>query len=175
MLFRSHQITVIGPNDFTYTVVGTPPTPANGSNILASNGKTSLGWRLLYEGTNKAAFQPRVGSGMILQVIHDTQPYAALARGYETMSDVDTGTGPYPTVAQVSTGITIQGTNNTAGPKDWIIIGDEYQMCYIINPTGGQQKTFFFGDLLSLVPSDPYNSVIIGPTNGLTKIGRAHV
>ena len=62
-------------------------------------------WVKVYAGTNKAAYQSNhvQSNGHYLRV-DDTNATVARVRGYETMSDVETGTGPFPTDAQVSGG-----------------------------------------------------------------------
>ena len=58
------------------------------------------GWEKVYTGTNKAVYRSLdvTGSRHYLRV-DDTGTTAARVRGYESMTDVDTGTGPFPTDA----------------------------------------------------------------------------
>src|SRR3990167_8515262 len=62
-------------------------------------------WVKVYAGTNKAAYRSNhvQSRGRYLR-IDDTGTTTARVRGYESMTDVDTGTGPFPTDAQMSGG-----------------------------------------------------------------------
>ena len=62
-------------------------------------------WEKKFSGTNKAVYRSTdaAGSGFCLRV-DDTGTTTARVVGYETMSDVDTGVGPFPTAAQVAGG-----------------------------------------------------------------------
>ena len=63
------------------------------------------GWAKVFAGTNKAVYQSTdvQGSRFFLRV-DDSGTTAARVRGFESMTDVDTGTGPFPTDAQISGG-----------------------------------------------------------------------
>lgn len=62
-------------------------------------------WEKAFAGTNKAAYRSTdvKASGFYLR-IDDTGTLSARVRGFETMTDVDNGTGPFPTDAQISGG-----------------------------------------------------------------------
>jgi hypothetical protein len=62
-------------------------------------------WSKVYAGTNKAAYRSNhvQSRGHFLR-IDDTGTTTARVRGYESMTDVDAGTGPFPTDAQMSGG-----------------------------------------------------------------------
>ncbi len=63
------------------------------------------GWEKLYSGTNKAVYRStHVQSAKHCLRVDDTGTTAARVVGYETMSDVDSGVGPFPTAAQLSGG-----------------------------------------------------------------------
>lgn len=77
--------------DGTYTGMGIKYAPA--------------GWEKVFSGTNKAAYRSAgpTGSRFYLRV-DDSSGLFARVRGYETMSDIDTGTGLFPLDAQIATG-----------------------------------------------------------------------
>lgn len=62
-------------------------------------------WEKKFSGTNKAVYRSTdpQASGFCW-CVDDTETTTARVRGYESMSDVDTGTGPFPTDAQISGG-----------------------------------------------------------------------
>lgn len=92
-------------NSFTVTVAGAPATPATGTITCK---QASAGWVKAYSGTNKAAYQmpsAEHAGQMLFRAWNDatmTGSEGLRMRGYEAMSDVDTGTNPFPTVAQVA-------------------------------------------------------------------------
>src|ERR1043166_1591690 len=63
---------------------------------------TGQSWTTPFTGTNKKAYRAPSGNRLYLRVQDDAPVTAKEARitGYETMSDVDTGTNPFPTAAQ---------------------------------------------------------------------------
>ena len=63
------------------------------------------GWEKVYAGTNKAVYRSTdvTGARFYLRV-DDSNGLFARVRGYETMSDIDTGTGLFPLDAQIATG-----------------------------------------------------------------------
>lgn len=68
--------------------------------------KAPAGWTKAFTGTGKAAYRMATGagkSGAYLRIVDQLDSgRGARWRGYESMTDVDTGTNPVPTVAQVS-------------------------------------------------------------------------
>ena len=63
------------------------------------------GWAKVFAGVNKAVYQSTdVTGSRFFYRVDDTGTTAARVRGYESMTDVDTGTGPFPTDAQISGG-----------------------------------------------------------------------
>lgn len=64
-----------------------------------------VGWEKLYTGTNKAVYRSTdVQSAKHCLRVDDTGTTTARVVGYETMSDVDSGVGPFPTAVQFSGG-----------------------------------------------------------------------
>lgn len=62
-------------------------------------------WEKTYSGTNKAVYRSidPLANGHYLRVDDSSGQYAAVT-GYVSMTDVDTGSGPFPTAAQFSSG-----------------------------------------------------------------------
>lgn len=134
--------------------------------------KAAAGWSKAFSGTNKAAYlQGTGGNGHYLRVDNSTSNQYPRWRGYEAMSDVDTGTGPFPTDAQVSGGlfmITSSTTDSTARP--WVLIADAKRFYLYV---GRAQTTaeglastayapiVFFGSIISLKSGDAYHTAII--------------
>lgn len=130
---------------------------------------TVTGWSEAYTGTNLRAYQMGGGNQVFLDV-DDNGPGAGAAkeariRGYETMSAVATGTGPTPTVAQETNGIIVRkSAAASATTRTWILVCDDRTAYFFSIPgdSGNSYTGFAFGDVLSLVASDPYRCCIIG-------------
>jgi hypothetical protein len=86
--------------------------------------------------------------------------------GYEAMTDINTGTGPFPTSSQSSGGLVMQ-TSRTADstPRWWTIIASQ-NIAYILmnqvdNTTLGNNIFFYcFGAFNSYMANDAYNNFI---------------
>lgn len=90
--------------------------------------KAPLGWTKVFSGTGKAVYQPQAygGGQAILYRVDDTAsrggyaPKVARVDGYESMSDVDTGTGHVGPVCCHKS----YYANSTS--RIWMVIGDAY-------------------------------------------------
>lgn len=125
----------------------------------------ALGWTKTYSGTNKAVYQMPAGSNGHYLRVDDTLAQTFRIRGFETVSDVDTGAGPFPTDAQVSGGL--WGVKSHApGPaaRKWWFFGSGAFFHLIMDPhgTGGYLQGLRFGQLVNSPVSDPYNTIIQG-------------
>ena len=136
--------------------------------------KAALGWAATYNSGNKRVYQAGAGSG-------STQPYLwvddggagsgsgaeARVRGFLAMTSLpDTGTDPFPTVAQMTTGYgTIRKsltTDSTA--RAWIAIGTHNMLYLFVNTmdTSDYRKGFFFGDIIPYKPGgDAFSAAIV--------------
>jgi hypothetical protein len=155
-------VTVTGTTTFTYTVPGTPTTPATGTITWK---KLGAGWTKPYTGVNLAAFKNGGGCQMYLRV-NDAGPGAggakeARALGYETMSDVNTGTGLFPTAAQFANGMFIRkSTTADATSRSYIVVADSrtFYLFVLTGDTAGCYYCAGFGEFYSLVTSDSYRN-----------------
>lgn len=167
------RITVTGANTYTFPTSGIADGTATGT-ITAI--RSPLGWSKAHTGTNKAAYA-RTAVGALAQKlrIDDTaagNAAATYARAvmYETMSDVDTGTGPAPTVAMIAAGqYWWKGANNT-NAKKWTLVGSDHAFYLLTEGVtypassnyGG--TVYGFGSLVSYRPGDAYSSFLLGTT-----------
>jgi len=120
------------------------------------------GWEKTYSATQKGAYRSvdLDATGLYLRV-DDTGTRVAYTRGYESMSDVDTGLAPFPTVAQSATGggWTKSITEDTVS-KPWGFAGDSRMLYLFVDWTGTAIKNLhWFGDINSLKPGDAYHCV----------------
>jgi hypothetical protein len=137
--------------------------------VTGYGSQSAAGWSRPFDGASKSVFRPGAGSQFYLRV-DDAGPGAATfqearLRAYESMSDVDTGTNPFPTVAQLANGSFVRksaAASSTA--RTWLLAADARTL-YFFAQTGDVANTYFafmFGDFYSYVGSDAYNAVLIG-------------
>lgn len=147
-------LTVPATNQFTFAV-----TTGDGSATGTITCKIApLGWTKPYTGTNKAVYRAPSGNRFYLRVDDSNAQYMAVT-AYETMSDVDTGTGAVGPVYWKKSST----SDTTARP--WLLIGDTKRF-YLVNAWHASYTTgytfFAFGDFTSYRPSDAYNTMLIG-------------
>lgn len=139
--------------------------------------KVAAGWTEPYIGTNVSVFRndPVLGTGRYLRVddgatVAGSNARYALLRAYEAMTDVNTGTGPSPTVAQVENGIVVpKSLTLSSTARAWFAIANE-RWCYLFVDTGNTgagwvgvaSMPLFFGDLVSRRAGDMYHFAVVG-------------
>lgn len=125
-------------------------------------------WQKVFAGTNKAAYRSNhvQSNGHFLR-IDDAGTTTCRVRGFESMTDVDTGIGPFPTDAQISGGgHWFKSTTAGATPVKYRIFCDE-RFVIIAIAAGSTSATFVgapargFGDPLPLAPGgDTWSTVV---------------
>jgi len=137
--------------------------------VAGYGAKATAGWTKPYVGTNKASFRQGAGNQFYLRVVDDASGAGtgkeAKTVGYETMSDVDNGTGLFPTAVQLATGITVRKSLTAdATTRAWILIADDrtFYLFVLTADIGNTYYAFGFGDIFSLLTGDGYKTVIIG-------------
>ena len=137
--------------------------------------KSAAGWAKAFSGTSKAAYRAPSGARMYYRV-QDDGPGAgtfkeARITGYESMSDVDTGTNPFPTAAQGVGSVAMYVARKSAAAdstaRAWIVVADA-RTCYVFILTGDVANTYLafgFGEFYSMVNSDAYNGFVVGRTS----------
>jgi hypothetical protein len=153
-------------NTFTYAAPGVANGAATGT-ITAK--RAGIGWTKAFTGTNKAVYKSSdpASTGLFLR-IDDTNAGVASATDaravmYETMSDVDTGTNPGPTVSQLSGGQFWNKGANSSTAKTWTLLGDG-RIFYLFTQISSftNQIGMGFGDLISYRAADAYGCVLAG-------------
>ncbi len=126
-----------------------------------------LGYQKLFTGANLAAYKPGdpAATGCVLRV-DDTGTTVARVIGFETMSDINTGTGQFPTTAQLNAGGYFPKSNAVAGNRPWMLIGDGRIFYFMSAWNSGNTNygiPFAFGDINALKSPDPYAAVLFAP------------
>jgi hypothetical protein len=132
------------------------------------------GWTKVFSGTNKAVYKSSdpASSAMFLRV-DDTAAQVMRVVGYEAMSDVDTGTGPFPTGAQMSGGgYWAKSTAASSTGVAWHLVADSRTIYHAIQAgivASANNQTApvrGFGDAVPLRPSgDAYSAILSYSTN----------
>jgi hypothetical protein len=167
------EITYVDANTFTFSVAGSPASPATGT-ITAK--VAPMGWTQPYTGTNKGAFlQPAGSNGFYLRV-DDSNAQNAQVRGYETMSDVDTGTNLVPTNAQIAVGSGLyiyKSSAASATARTWKAWGDKKSLFMVINTDGSNLwHPLGFGDFHDFSAGNAYGTYVSGaPTSSAAATG----
>lgn len=155
----------------TSTTLSFATTAASGTISGTINVRTApAGWIKLYAGTNKAAYKSAAveSLGTLLRV-DDTGTLDARVRGYEAMSDVDTGTGQFPTAAQSagSGGYWAKsGTANSIANR-WDLFADVRGIYYAPSSYSGNgttyfgQAVYFFGDVIPHKSTDIFATCLL--------------
>jgi hypothetical protein len=137
--------------------------------VAGYGSQTAAGWSKPYTGTNKAAFQQGAGSGLLFRCLDDGSLTAgareATFRGFETMSDVDTGTNAFPTTGQLAGGILLRKSDTAdATTRQWIVLADA-RTAYVFVNSGASTAyiaAIMLGDIKSVLPNDAYCAMLIG-------------
>jgi len=159
-------VNIIDTYSFYYTTSGISVSPATGT---LSTKSESAGWTKPFSGTNLAAYRPAAGPRHFLR-IDDTVTMASRCIGYENMTAVSTGTGPFPTSAQVTGGLYWQKTNvaDAISSRSWIIIADDRTMYMWVQYAVSNNYDGFsmtgFGEFTSYKSGDAYNTFISANT-----------
>lgn len=168
------------PNGTTFTFATTGIADQTATGTITAK-RAPLGFSKPFSGTNKAAYRaddPASGR-LYLRVADDGAGAATYARvrGYETMSDVDTGTGPFPTDAQVSGGL-YWGKSSAASAtaRAWRLVGDAQGFAFFVNQDGsGNWINGLFADIPSEKAGDAYRTLLVGgTTTTISSMGNLH-
>lgn len=122
----------------------------------------ALGWTKPFSGTNKAVYQMPPGSnGHFLRVDDTDGTNNSHARivGYETMSSIDIGTGPFPTAAQLSGGSYAYKGPAGSG-RAWAFFGSGAFFHLIWLPAGTNRSMINFGQLIGRKAGDVYHTLL---------------
>lgn len=146
-------------NTYDFEVTGTPVTPATGT---ISGKKPKAGFSKEFSGTNLAVYRADDAASTRLRLrVDDTTTTHATIKAYETMSDVNTGTGPYPGTLHYW----VKSINADTASRLWALVSDGF-IFYLfvahnsVNNLG--YSLYAFGDVLSLRQGDAYHCILIG-------------
>ncbi|WRQ05418.1 tail assembly protein [Xanthomonas phage AhaSv] len=148
--------------------------------VTGYGSKAGAGWTKPYTGTNVAAFQQGAGSNGMFLRIDDTSTAtsyrSAKVKGYEAMTDVNTGTPTsFPTPTQNADGaywFTHYSSGSVANPRPWRIVADEMFFYFMLStyPEYNDSNYYYnecyaFGDIIPYKPGDTTHTVLLGSWN----------
>jgi len=152
-----------------------------GTSGTAYGSKASMGWTLAYTDTNQRAYRQPTGTCQFYFAINDNTANVLYLRGYEAMSDITTGTNPFPhTTALASYTQEKPLFAASSLPVPWKIYSNgkifyfafDGNSNFVKNTSNGtyttwynqpRSRTFIFGDFPSYKSGDTYNCVIYSP------------
>jgi len=156
--------------------IGSMITVLDACLITGYGSQPAAGWTKPYSGTNLAVYRMAAtaspATGMYLRV-DDTAAQVARIRGFAAMSDVNTGTNPFPIDAQVSGGLSMRKSITAAATaRPWVLIADDRGFYLFVQGnqtvfglTDSSDTAMFFGDIISNESPDGNECVLIGSTS----------
>lgn len=161
------RVTVTSTTQFTFATSGISDQTATGT-ITAK--RAPAGFTKVYSGTNKAAYRADQAQSTRLYLrIDDTATTSSRIRGYETMTDIDTGTGPFPTDAQISGGgYVYKSSAASSATRKWMLYADDRTVYFFCDSADNAlyYGGFVFGDIDSYVAADAYGCLLITTNSG---------
>lgn len=159
---------VLSSTSTTFSFATSAPDGAATGTITAKYAPVG-GWEKSFSGTNKAVYKSTnpLSNGHFVRV-DDNPAYAARVVAYESMTDVDTGVGPFPTPEQmIGGGYWSRSSALTAVANKWRVFGDSRFFVLAValgsnvGPTWLNVCARGFGDPIALAPSgDAWSTVI---------------
>jgi hypothetical protein len=161
LLNGEQRATAVGANSVSWATTAADGAVAGTITIKM----VPAGWLQPFVGTNLATYKSAdaMGTGMVLRV-DDTGTTSCRVVGYESMSDITTGAGPFPSVAQMSGGgYWSKSSAANATANNWYLFADGRTFVLHVCPNSGATPvnihgyTYGFGDALATRPGgDPY-------------------
>lgn len=156
------KVTATTATTITFATTGIADQTATGT-ITAK--VAPAGWAKTFSDTNLAAYKSTdiTATGCLLRV-DDTGTTSSRVVGYETMSDVNTGTGRFPTEAQRAGGSWWSKSYSAdSAARKWVLVSDgamfyfgrEFHSSYV-----GATELTGFGDILPTKSGDAFSCIL---------------
>lgn len=138
--------------------------------------KPAAGWTKAWSGTNTAAYRQGSGNEYYLRV-DDTDSQMGRVVGYKTMSDVDTGTEPFPTAVQMSGGLYLRkSTTADSTARPWLCVATDQTFYLIVLSSAASFSAYNgsgsvhlgYGQFASVTAGDANNGFLIASNDSST-------
>jgi hypothetical protein len=143
------RVLSVTATELTFGATGVSDGSATGTITCKIPG---AGWTKPYTGTNLAAYRlnSTTGTGSYLRV-DDTGTTEMRVVGYSAMTDINTGTDPFPTSVQVSGGGFMRKSSlSTTTARGWTMLADDRGFYLNVRVDGiSEYKAYWFGDFNS--------------------------
>lgn len=165
----THRIlSVPDANTFTFDATGVANGTATGT--ITAIMSVPTGWTKAFSGTNKAAYKSTTSASGCYFRVDDSGAYnnasGQPARGYESMTGVDTGSSPFPTTEQQAN-FNWRRSTDASGDRLWALVADD-QFFYLfvrIAAINTANTVMLFGDINSFDVLDAFACVCSGASN----------
>lgn len=161
------RCTVLDAQTLTVPTPGAPDGAVGGTVITRV---APLGWEIAFTDTNVRVYRsPNVEGTRMFYRLQDTSTssFSPAVRGYESMTDANTGADPFPTVAQASGAGFPFFKGNGATPRAWVVVGDDRTV--YLAPTDSTASALYplaFGDINSHKAADAFGAIITNVNGG---------
>lgn len=153
---------------YTFDATGIPNQTATGT---INQRIAPAGWTKPFSATNLAVYRaPDVTGTRFFLRVDDSEVGNARVRGYETMSDANTGTGMFPKTDTHAGAGGFWAKSANATPSSWVIVADGRTLYYAANyyessyPSPPRASFVgMFGDAIRVGSTDQFASVILCP------------
>lgn len=171
-----HRVVANTNNQVTIAIPGLPDGAVASSGAGITIKQAGAGWSKPFSSSTVAVFRPPAGNRRFLRCVHNLNVDFS-ARGYEEMTDIDAGTGPFPTLQQDSVAQAIYNRGYSAVVNaPWFLIATDkwvvFSLADTLIPNYGI-GTLFFGDIAEQVKAGDVYSTMIGLTQS-KYIARSH-
>lgn len=155
------RVVSVTTNAIVFDATGISNTTATGTITMKI---APAGWTKEF-GTSPVAVYKGGASGTGFRLrVDDSGTINARVIGYEGMTDVDSGTGPFPTEAmRAGGGYWAKSDSPGAAARPWILVADDRGFYFNVGHQTsytGAGPTVFFGDLVSLSATDAYQCAL---------------
>lgn len=173
-----HRVTGITANSISFATTEADTTPTGTITVKLA----PAGWLKAFAGANTGAYKvdpaAHPDSTGILCKVDDSTTTSAKVVGYESMSDIDTGLGEFPSAAQTSLWVLKSNAADTA-PRAWMVVCDS-QMVYVGVHYFSNDYTNYgpcwwcFGEFASKKSADAYRFMVSANYPNSTLPGSSH-
>lgn len=159
------KVLSVTANTWTFDATGLADQAASGT---ISQKVSAAGWQKAFAGTNLAAYRSQDVTGTRFYCrVDDSNANHARAYGFEVMTDVNTGTGRWPTEAQQAGGYYWSKSNAAStAARRWVLVADGKTFYLALNWEATTTVNFSlsaaFGDLLAAGSADAYRAFVHG-------------